>query len=239
MESDRSYAVLSKLADYVRSPSLQHIRDPNQLQKLARDIVRILDRAGSVWTKWEGTREDVIKAASPCWIPDDDLHKHLNFLPGPPLTLCQAAVASSLGRTVGNLPRRRTQGWLPCPLRSRSGAFIAIVGAIREHIELEEERLRREREDAYRKFREEEQLKRKRRFAAGADVGWTSIDGTDALYCRRNGRSFRIVPSKDKRWQLYRITDQEEGGELLGLYGNRTDANRALGKIAYAPENGR
>ena len=68
MESDRLYSVLSKLAEYVKSPSLGHIRNPHQLQKLAKEIVEAVDRPSSVWTKWDGARDDVIKAASPCWI---------------------------------------------------------------------------------------------------------------------------------------------------------------------------
>jgi hypothetical protein len=90
----------------------------------------------------------------------------------------------------------------------------------------------------YRKFREEEKIKRKQRFLSGADVGWTSLDSSDqALYSRRNGRSFRIVRDADKRWKLFRIVAQEDIGELLGVYGSRRDANKALDKIAYGPDD--
>jgi len=41
MESDRLNAVASKLADYARSPSLQHIRNPHSLHKLAQEIVQV------------------------------------------------------------------------------------------------------------------------------------------------------------------------------------------------------
>ena len=87
MESDRLYAVVSTLTEYVRSPTLRHIRDPRNLQKIARAIVQVVDRAGSVWIKWQGTREDLAKAAAPCWIPLGDLQSVLNGLPGSPLTL--------------------------------------------------------------------------------------------------------------------------------------------------------
>jgi hypothetical protein len=96
--------------------------------------------------------------------------------------------------------------------------FAAEVGAIREHVEREEERRGQERDDAHRKFREEERLKQRQRFLSGADVGWTKIDSSDPLYCRRNGRAFRIETGKDKRWKLYRIGNQEDEGELLGVY---------------------
>ena len=86
MENDRIYAVAHKLPDYVKSPSLRHIRDPHSIQKLAKEIVQAVDRASSVWEKWEGPREELAKAAAPCWIPTEDLRAFLNRLPGPVLT---------------------------------------------------------------------------------------------------------------------------------------------------------
>jgi hypothetical protein len=86
MNPDRQYAVASLLFDYVKSPALRHLRDPHSIHRLARDIVNTLDRASSVWKKWEPDREEIINAAGPCWIPADDLQAFLNTLPGPPLT---------------------------------------------------------------------------------------------------------------------------------------------------------
>jgi hypothetical protein len=86
MNADRQYAVASLLFDYVESPSLRHLRDPHSVHRLARDIVTALDRASSVWGKWDAQREEVAKAAAPCWIPTEDLLASLNNLPGPPLT---------------------------------------------------------------------------------------------------------------------------------------------------------
>jgi hypothetical protein len=65
MENDRIYAVTSKLDDYIKSPSLRHIRDPRSLQKLAKEIVQAIDRASSIWGKWEGPREELAKLAAP------------------------------------------------------------------------------------------------------------------------------------------------------------------------------
>jgi hypothetical protein len=48
MESDRSYAVLSQLVEYLESPSSRHIRNPYHLQKLAKEIVKTVDRTGYV-----------------------------------------------------------------------------------------------------------------------------------------------------------------------------------------------
>jgi hypothetical protein len=77
---------------------------------------------------------------------------------------------------------------------------------------------------------------RLQRFLSGADCGWTRVAESEDLYCRRNGRTFRIVRTKDKRWRLYRIATLEEAGILLGTYQGRGDANRALEQIAYQPE---
>ena len=45
--------------------------------------------------------------------------------------------------------------------------------------------------------------------------GWTRVAEPEDLYCRRNGRTFRIVRAKDKRWKLYRIATLEDAGNLV------------------------
>lgn len=244
METDRVYAVLSKLMEYVKSPSLAHIRGHHQLQKLAKEIVEAVDRTGSVWKKWSNAREHLAKAASPCWIPDEDLQEQLNLLPGSFLTLTDVrqrlrALWEEPWSAYPDEDFRNSCLALYAAEKGQGTELIAIIGAIREHIEREEVRLRQEREEAYRKFREDEQLKRRQRFSMGADVGWIDLGTSDGLYCRRNGRTFRIVAGKDKRWKLFRIATPEDVGELMGSYSNRTEANTALGKIAYAPEQDR
>jgi hypothetical protein len=112
----------------------------------------------------------------------------------------------------------------------------AIIGTLQEHIEREEDRLRHEHEQSYRRRREEERVKLEQRFLSSADCGWTQIDKSKAFYCRRNGRAFRIAQDKDKRRILYRVKEIDDKGELLGTYQGRGDANKALKKIAYAPE---
>jgi hypothetical protein len=74
------------------------------------------------------------------------------------------------------------------------------------------------------------------KFLSGADSGWTPVNGSVDLFCRRNGRAFRIARGKDKRWKLYRIKSLEDAGDLLGTYQGRGDANKALQQIAYQPE---
>jgi hypothetical protein len=74
------------------------------------------------------------------------------------------------------------------------------------------------------------------KFLSGADSGWTKVEKSEDLYCRLNGRAFRIVRGKDKRWKLYRISRLMDAGVLLGTYQGRGDANKALKQIAYQPE---
>jgi hypothetical protein len=96
--------------------------------------------------------------------------------------------------------------------------------------------LRLEQEETYRRNREEERIRLEQKFLSGADSGWTRVEKSEDLYCRRNGRAFRIVRGKDKRWKLYRISTLNDAGQLLGTYQGRGDANKALNLIAYQPE---
>jgi hypothetical protein len=92
MEEDRRLlSVKDLLFDYVRSPSLKHIRDPYSVIKLAQEILQRIDRGNSIWTKWDGQRELLLRSALCCWIPVPDLHAFLNQMPGPPLTLTDVA----------------------------------------------------------------------------------------------------------------------------------------------------
>jgi hypothetical protein len=233
VDNDRFYAVTSKLVDYVKSPSLRHIRDPHSLQKLAKEIVQSLDRVGSVWSKWEGPKEEFAKAASCCWVPTNDLLVFLNRLPGP--TLTDTDVVQRL-RALWEEPwasypnDELKDGCLRLYEREKSQGteLPAIVGALQEYIELEEERLRREHEENRQRQREAERLRLQQRFLSGADCGWTQIEEFDDLFCRRNGRAFRIARDQDKRWRLYRIAGVADAGILLGSYLGRRDANKAL-----------
>jgi len=90
-EDERIWAVKELLFDYVKSPSLRHIRDPHSLIKLAQEIVRRIDRGNAIWKKWDGQREVLLKSAIGCWIPVEDMRDFLNRMPGPPLTTTDVA----------------------------------------------------------------------------------------------------------------------------------------------------
>ena len=90
-EDERVWAVKDLLFDYVKSPSLRHIRDPHSVTRLAQEIVRRIDRSNSIWQKWDGQRELLLKSALCCWIPVADMRDFLNAMPGPPLTTTDVA----------------------------------------------------------------------------------------------------------------------------------------------------
>jgi len=238
MESDRLRAVTSKLFDYVKSPSLRHIRDPQSIHKLAKEILEAVDRAGAIWSKWTGPRDELAKAAASCWIPIEDLRAFLNSLPGPALTTTDV---TQRFRAIWEEP------WTSYPKdelqagclaiyeaeKAQGTAMPAIIGALQEHLEIEEERLRRDQEEAYQRFKSEERIRLQQRFISGADCGWTPLDSSKDFFCRRNGRAFRIGQARDKRWKLFRIVTPEDAGILLGTYLGRREATKALEQIAY------
>lgn len=239
--NERAAAVRRLLFDYVRSPSLRHLRDPQSIDKLTAEIIRAIDREPSIWRKWEGMREDFIRAAADCWLPLEDLRAFLNELPGPLLTMTDVAqrLRAIHEEPYNSYPDEAVRpGGLALYQREREAGteMPAIVGALQEFIEEERERLRREREEENRRAREEERAQLERRFLSGADCKWTTIGGSAELYTRRNGRAYRLAPRKDKRWDLFRVSDADEKGKLVGTYGTRGDASKAVAKLAYEQE---
>lgn len=241
MDDERRYIVTRKILEHVASPSLRHIRDPAIVGRLAKEIVEAVDRSGSPWTKWSGTREAVAKAAAALWIPTEDLVAFLNHLPGGRLTRTDVeqrlrALWEEPYSAYPNDELKEGCVALYAAEKAAGTEFIAIVGALGEHVEREEERLRQEREARYRQVREEERARVLGRFQAGADIGWTDIGRPGSIFSRRNGRLFRADQGKDKRWRLYRVESTEDAGKLVGTYLTRREASRALEKIAYEPE---
>ena len=86
-QDDRQYRICRLLSEYVRSPSLRHLRDPHSLQRLASDILKEVASANPIWIKWSQDREALARPAAYCWIPPEDLRDHLNDMAGPKLTL--------------------------------------------------------------------------------------------------------------------------------------------------------
>jgi hypothetical protein len=239
----RTSIVHGLLADYVRSPSLRHLRDPRPLAKLAVEIVTKLDRDSSVWRKWEGPRDTVLSSALDCWIPKEDLLAFLNSLPGPPLTM------TDLEQRMRHLieveyiasPEPKLQDECLKIYRAETSAgteMPAIIGSLSEYVASQWERLRDEQLQAEAQRAEEARLARKRRLLSYGDCPWTQIKGSKFFYCRKNGRVFQLKPNNDKSWTMYRVqeVDDTAAGELIGRYRSRSDANKVLAKATYETE---
>jgi hypothetical protein len=241
-DDERILDVRRLLFDYVKSPSLHHIRDPHSITKLAQEIVRRIDQGNSIWKKWDGQREVILGSALRCWVPLEDLHSFLNRMPGPALT--KTDVAQRLRALedeqceFGN--EELCAGCLVIFEREKADGteLPAIIQLLRDHVEHEENRLRGEQQARYLRVREEDQIAREQRLTAGADCGWTQLRKSQHWYCRTNGRTYRLSPTADSMWHLYRVnpvSDEEEGG-LIGKYQRRGDATKIIKQLAYQPE---
>jgi len=242
-EDERAWAVKELLFDYVKSPSLAHIRSPHALTKLAHDIVRAVDRRNSIWGKWDGQRELLLKSALPCWIPIEDLRDYLNKMPGPALTtsdVAQRFKALEAEEHYGQLAKDQLEaGCLALYEREKGEGteMPAIIGVIRDHVESEEQRLLDEQQVRHARWREEDRIAREQRLLSGADCNWTQLKGALDWHCRKNGRTYRLAPTKDQMWALYRVTAVgDEKGPPLGRYQRRGDATKAVAAMAYQPE---
>jgi hypothetical protein len=243
IDDERVWEVRRILDDYLKSPSLRHIRDPHSVLGAAKSIVKCLDRRTGVWQKWEGEREALLKAAVGCWIPIEDLRGYLNAMPGPSLT--NTDVAQRL-RAFEEEPYAEypddelKQGCLDLfAMEKAEGTELpAIIGALSEHLQRERERQGQEREARYKAMRDRERAAGEQRLLSGADCKWTQLGKSREWYCRSNGRTYRLTPTMDKRWDLHRVEtpSPEEKGDLIGRYGGRGDATKVVAKVAYHSE---
>lgn len=242
-EDERIWAVKDLLFSYVRSPSLRHIRDPHSVSELAAQIVKKLDRGSSPWKKWDAQRELLLRSAIACWVPPDDLRLFLNQMDGPSLTLTDvtqrlAALEEEEPHSFSRDEFRSSCLTIYEREKSAGTELTAIIGLLRTHVENEEQRLRVEHQEAYRRSREEERIAREQGLLSGADCGWTQIARSAVWFCRRNGQTYRLTPTKEKRWDLHRVmvVSNQEKGTLLGTYGGRAEATKTVATVAYQPE---
>jgi hypothetical protein len=242
-EDDRLWVVKELLFDYVKSPSLRHIRDPHSVVRLAQDIIRSLDRHNSMWRKWDGQRELLLKSALCCWIPIEDMRDFLNGMPGPRLTTTDVTQRSKAFEEEEHYdyPREELQsGCLTLYEKEKAEGteLLAIIQLLREHVEREEDRRRVAEEGSYRERREKDRIAREQMLLSGADCKWTQLQRSRHWFCRSNGRTYRLSPTKDEKWQLYRVTStsDDETGALIGKYQRRGDATKVVAEVAYQPE---
>ncbi len=239
--SERVDLIYRMILDHLRSPSLKHIRDPSHVLHLATKIVARLDRVDPIWRKWGPAREELARAAVPCWIPDESLTAHLNTMAGPKLTVTdvrQRVAAMALESYAPYPDEQLKDGCLAIYEREASlGTEIpAIIGLLNEFVEREGARLLAERTAVYRARQDKERLALEQRFHSGADCKWTPLDRSKEVYCRVNGRSYRLSPPPDKLWQLDRIDNIGDPGLRVGRYRGRREATAVVNRAAFAPD---
>lgn len=242
-EDDRVWEVKELVSDYVKSPSLRHIRDPHFVLKLAQEIVKRIDQKNGIWQKWDGQREIVVKSALCCWVPIEDLRDFLNGMPGPALTTTDVAqrLKAFEEEEHYSFPKEELkEGCLALYAAEKAAGteLPAILGLLRDHVEREEERLRFEQRARYEAYREQERVAREERLLSGADCNWTQLAKSPHRYCRANGRTFRLSPTKDKMWNLVRVpsVSDDAEGPLIGKYRTPGDAKKVVAEMAYRPE---
>lgn len=236
---DRLQAIKHLLFNYARSPSLRHIRDPHTITVLANEIMRVVNGRNSIWLKWDEQREALVKSAVGCWIPLEDLRSFLNELPGPVLTITDVAQRMRVfeDEDYFSYPKEELKpGCLTiCEREKATGTELpAIIGLLRDHVEREEERLRVEQKERYEQSREQGRISREQRLLSGADCKWTQLAKSPDWHCRLNGRLYRLSPTKDKMWNLYRVrTVDDPNGSQIGKYQSRRDVSKVIAKVAY------
>ena len=244
-DDERIEAVKALLADHVRSPSLRHVRDPYSLDRLAKEIVRRVDRGNAIWRKWIGQRDEFLRSTIFLWIPIEDVRDFLNGMPGPKLTKTDVAqrllgFEQAANEFAPPNPDLQAECLAIYQKEKADGTeMAAIVSLLREHVEMVYVRAwEAEREQAKRE-RDEARIAREQRLLSGADCPWTQLHGSEYKYCRVNGRTYRLSPTEDKKWSLSRVNsvaDDEKGSPPLGKYQRREDATKVLDKLAYEPE---
>lgn len=230
------------LFQYLESPSVRHLRDPKQVDRLAEQIVSTIDQSSPLWEKWDAARGELLKASAKTWIPIEHLVAFLNSLPGPRLTqtdVVQRLRAFQEEPYADLYPDDRVKdaclALYAAEVEAGTG-LTAIIGALQEFADEEERRLDRERQEQWKAEQQAERLALEHRFLSGADCKWTPLAGSKAIFMRKNGRTFRLSPTKEKRWALHRIEEPTDAGDLLGIYAARGAANKVIDKIAYEPD---
>ena len=241
-EDQRLNEIRRLLHSYVKSPSLRHIREPHFIGKLAQEILRAVDRKPGPWQKWEDAREAILMAAASTWIPTEDLCVYLNGLPGPKLTTTDVAqrLRAMHEEPHNSYPDTELQeSCLRIYNRERElgTEMIAIIGELQEFVEAEKGRIDIERETRWREAQKIERENMRQRLLSGIDCKWTAFDQSNVVFCRVNGRLYRLCQGKDKRWSLSRVkTVEDTDADLLGVYAGRREATKVIQAIAFQPE---
>lgn len=240
-EERREDIVRSVIAHYVNTRPINQIRDWFGLTTVSREVVKRLEAESSIWRKWNLPREALVKLAVGCWIPLEDLRTLLNEMPGPALS--PTDVAQRLRAFCEEECEEPNEGLREGCLaiyeeeKAQGTELAAIISRLREHVDREEMRLIHERWDLQKRETEERRVALEQSFLAGEDCKWTSVAGSEAVYCRVNGRAYRLAPKEGRSRSLFRISAVDDiNPRLVGKYQNRSEATKVVSEIAYQPE---
>ena len=174
-------------------------------------------------------------------MPLEDLRAFLNEMPGPELT--PTDVAQRLRAfceedcEMPNEALRQSCLAIFEPEKAQGTELAAIIGRLREHVEHEEVRRYREEYEQQRQHVEERRQAIELSLLAGEDCKWTPVGGSQEIYCRVNGRAYRLALKHGATRNLFRISSiDDQSPRLIGKYANQTEATKALTQIAYQPE---
>jgi len=240
MSSDQVLALKKLILDHVSSPSVRHIRDPIVIHRLAEEFIANFDRHDPLWQKWGEQREQLLRVAARSFVPIGDLTDRLNELAGPKMTWTdvQQRLSALLEESYFSYPDERLRdGCLEFyeAEKAKGTEFTAIIYALKDHVDEEEDRLRREWQDELSRRNEEEKLAARKRLRSGADCKWTALEeGSKSVYARMNGRLFRLTLTDDGFQVLERFeTFEDPKPEWIGRYRYRRDATKVLKDVAY------
>jgi len=240
MSSDQVLALKKLILDHVSSPSLRHIRDPIVIHRLAEGFVANFDRHHPLWQKWGEQREQLLRVAAHSFVPLADLADRLNDLSGPKLTRTdvQQRLNALLEEPYFSYPSEHLRdGCLEFyeAQKAKGTEFTAIVYALRDYVDEEEDRLRREWQDELSRRKEEEKVAARKRLRSDTDCTWTALeDGSKSVYARMNGRLFRLTVTDGGFHVLERLESFDDSKpEWIGRYRYRRDATKVLKEVAY------
>lgn len=240
-EERREDIIRSVIAQYVNTRPINQIRDWIGLMTVSREVIRRLEAESSIWRKWNLPREAMVKSAVGCWIPLEDLRAFLNDMPGPALSPTDVAqrLRAFCEEDCEEPNELLREGCLAIyeEETAQGTELAAIIGRLREHVDHEETRLIHERWDAQKRETEERRLALEQSFLAGEDCKWTAVAGSEAVYCRVNGRAYRLAPKEGRSRSLFRISAIDDPNpRLVGKYENRTEATKVVSEISYGTE---
>lgn len=243
LQDDRKYEITRLIYEYVKSPSLRHIREPENLHKLAVAILKVVDGPLTPWEKWSDHRVVLLKGAVDVWVPDDDLLAALNRLPGPPLTVVDLAQRLETERGYHGPDEELREGCLAAYAEQKAAGteMIAILGYLEMWMyeagkPLHELRKQRDKERIAR-----EKATAEARLRSGADCPWTEVRSIGAgVHCRKSGRLFRLAKASDLYPGMLEVTQvkalDDKRGTYIGRYHTRSEATKVLVELVRKPD---